>query len=41
MYVYVGEFGTQTHNNKYEKKFSKTLYSTPSVYVRFANKVKS
>lgn len=27
MYVYVGEFGIQIYNNKYEKKFSKILYS--------------
>lgn len=33
MHVYIGEFGTYTHNYKYEKKFSKTLYSTLSIYM--------
>lgn len=33
MYVYVEEFGIQIYNNKYEKKFSKILYSILSIYV--------
>lgn len=33
MYVYIGEFGIQIYNNKYEEKFSKILYSILSIYV--------
>lgn len=41
MYVYIGEFGIYIYNYKYEKKFSKILYSILSIYVWFVNKVNS